>query len=359
MTESIKLDASGLSNYSVLIGRGLLQEVNASLPSMVRKVLLVYPETLEASAKVLTEELNANGRLVWQFPVVDGEEAKTDRWLAVAWSSLGQAEFSRSDAVISLGGGTVSDLAGFIAATWLRGIAVVHIPTTLLGMVDAAIGGKTGINTVEGKNLVGAFHDPTAVIVDLDSLETLPKAELGSGFAEIIKCGFIRDPEILSIIEKDITAATDIHSAVFMDLVLRAIRVKIEVVAQDFKESNLRETLNYGHTLGHAIESVEHFKIRHGHAVAIGMCFAAELGRLSGKLSSELADRHKSLLTRVGLPTTYKKEAWPLLYKAMQIDKKGRAGLLRFVVLTDLAKTTILEAPTEDLLYQAFLEIAE
>ena len=359
MGESITINASGLSNYEITVGRGLLDDVDSSIPALTRKVLLVYPETLEASAKVLAEDLTSKGRLIWQFPVIDGEEAKTDRWLAVAWSSLGQAEFSRSDAVISLGGGTVSDLAGFIAATWLRGISVIHIPTTLLGMVDAAIGGKTGINTKEGKNLVGAFHDPKAVLVDLDTLQTLPKAELGSGFAEIIKCGFISDPEILSIIESDVSSATDIHSETFKDLVLRAIRTKVNVVSQDFKESNLRETLNYGHTLGHAIESVEHFKIKHGHAVAIGMCFAAELGRLTGKLSAEIADRHKRILELVGLPTSYNKAAWPSLFKAMQVDKKSRAGMLRFVVLTELGKTTILEAPTEDVLYQAFLEIAE
>ncbi len=359
MTDLTRIKASGLSSYEVILGRGLLEYVDDSLPPSTRKVLLVYPETLESSAKVLVDELIAKGRLVWQFPVVDGEEAKTDRWLAVAWSSLGQAEFSRSDAVISLGGGTVTDLAGFIAATWLRGIAVIHIPTTLLAMVDAAIGGKTGINTKEGKNLVGAFHDPKAVLVDLDTLETLPKAELGSGFAEIIKCGFISDPEILSLIESDVSAATDIHSERFKDLALRAITTKVNVVAQDFKESNLRESLNYGHTLGHAIESVEHFKIKHGHAVSIGMCFAAELGRLTGRLSAENADRHQRILQLVGLPTKYTKAAWPAIYKAMQVDKKSRAGMLRFVILADLGKTTILEAPTEDVLYQAFLEIAE
>ncbi len=358
MTDIKRIRATGLSSYEVVLGRGLLYEVDKALGSLVRKVLLVYPETMEASAAVLADTLKEAGKLVWQFPVANGEDAKTDRWLSVAWSSLGQAEFSRSDAVVSLGGGTVSDLAGFIAATWLRGISVVHVPTTLLGIVDASIGGKTGINTQEGKNLAGAFHDPKAVIADLDTLETLPRVELGSGFAEIIKCGFISDPKILDLIEADVTSALDTKSDTFMELVERTIAVKVDVVSKDFKESSLREILNYGHTLGHAIEQAEHFKIKHGQAVSIGMCFVAELARLSGKISDELADRHRSILKLVGLPTTYEGAKWNSLYTAMKLDKKSRGGILRFVVLEDLAKPSILEAPTQELLYQAFQEIA-
>jgi 3-dehydroquinate synthase len=272
---------------------------------------------------------------------------------------LGQAEFSRSDAVVSLGGGATTDLAGFIAATWLRGIAVVHIPTTLLAMVDAAIGGKTGINTIEGKNLVGAFHEPKAVIVDLDTLETLPKLELISGFAEIVKCGFIADPAILDLIEEDVNDARDVHSERFAELVRRTIQVKTDVVADDFKESNRREILNYGHTLGHSIELVEHFKWRHGRAVSIGLVFAAELARLSGRLSDEVADRHRSILTMLDLPTSYPADRWEALYTGMQVDKKSRGGMLRFVVLDGLAKPGILEAPTKELLFTAFQELAD
>ena len=358
MDDVRRLKATGLSSYEVLLGRGLLNELEPVLGSLVKKVLLVYPEPLEASATLVADELSASGKTVWKFPVADGEDAKTDRWLSVAWSSLGQAEFSRSDAVVTLGGGTVTDLGGFIAATWLRGIAVIHVPTTLLGMIDAAIGGKTGINTQEGKNLVGAFHDPKAVLVDLDTLATLPKVELGSGFAEIIKCGFISDPQILEMIENETSKALDVNSEVFSELVERAIRVKIQVVSEDFRESSLREVLNYGHTLGHSIEHAEHYKIRHGHAVAIGMVFAAELGRLSGRLDDETADRHRRILDLIGLPTSYDLAKWRVLYKGMQIDKKSRGGILRFVVLDELAKPGILEAPTEELLFQAFQEIA-
>ncbi len=353
------IQAAGTPGYKVHVGRGLLDEVSSALGEAVRKVLIVYPEGLQASAELVADTLIAEGKLVWQLPVADGEDAKTDRWLSIAWSSLGQAEFSRSDAVLSLGGGATTDLAGFIAATWLRGITVVHIPTTLLAMVDAAIGGKTGINTLEGKNLVGAFHEPKAVIADLDTLETLPKLELISGFGEIVKCGFIADPIILDLIEQDVNDARDIHSERFAELVRRSIEVKVSVVAKDFKESNMREILNYGHTLGHAIELVEHFKWRHGRAVAIGLVFAAELGRLSGRLSDEVADRHKNILQMLDLPTTYPEERWEALYSGMQVDKKSRGGILRFVVLDGLAKPGILEAPTKELLFTAFQELAE
>jgi 3-dehydroquinate synthase len=226
-------------------------------------------------------------------------------------------------------------------------------------MVDAAIGGKTGINTIEGKNLVGAFHEPKAVLVDLDTLETLPKLELISGFAEIVKCGFIADPKILELIEEDVDDARDIHSDRFAELVQRTISVKTDVVASDFKESNRREILNYGHTLGHSIELVEHFKWRHGRAVSIGLVFAAELARLSGRLSDEVADRHRSILNLLELPTTYPADRWEALYQGMQVDKKSRGGILRFVVLDDLAKPGILEAPTKELLFTAFQELAE
>jgi 3-dehydroquinate synthase len=360
MTNELKrIQAKGENSYEILLGRGLLDEVSIALGTSVKKVLLVYPEPLEASAQAITETLTAAGKSVWQFPVVDGESAKADRWLTIAWSSLGQAEFSRSDAVVSIGGGSTTDLAGFIAATWLRGIKVVHIPTTLLAMVDASIGGKTGINTLEGKNLVGAFHDPAAVIADLDTLETLAKVELGSGFGEIVKCGFIKDPTILDLIEENVSEAVDVRSDRFFELVNRTIQVKVDTVSSDFRESGAREFLNYGHTLGHAIELAEHYKMKHGHAVAIGMCFVAELARSTGRLDDATADRHKSILQLIGLPISYPKGKWPALYTGMQVDKKSRGGLLRFVVLDGLAKPGILEAPTEEVLYSAFLEIAE
>jgi 3-dehydroquinate synthase len=235
----------------------------------------------------------------------------------------------------------------------------VHVPTTLLGMVDAAVGGKTGINTDAGKNLVGAFHQPAAVLIDLATLETLPRNEIVAGMAEIVKAGFIADPVILDLIEADPEAALDPTGAVLPELIRRAVAVKAEVVAADEKESQLREILNYGHTLAHAIERRERYQWRHGAAVSVGLVFAAELGRLAGRLDDETADRHRAILTSLGLPVSYDADALPQLLEYMAGDKKTRAGVLRFVVLDGLAKPGRLEGPDPSLLAAAYAEVTQ
>jgi 3-dehydroquinate synthase len=248
----------------------------------------------------------------------------------------------------------VTDLAGFVAATWLRGVAVVQVPTTLLGMVDAAVGGKTGINTAEGKNLVGCFHPPAGVLCDVDVLATLPQADLVAGLAEVIKCGFIADPEILGIVEGDPIEARRADNPYLRELIERAVRVKADVVAADLKESSLREILNYGHTFAHAIEQVEEYTWRHGDAVSVGMVYVAELARLAGRIDDELVARHREILTSVGLPTTYRDDRWPDLLTAMRRDKKSRGSTLRLVVLDGLARPGRLVGPDEELLHAAY-----
>lgn len=344
--------------YPVVIGRNLLDQVSDHLEG-AKKILVVHPVGLAISAEQLRDSLVAKGFEVLLAGVPDNEEAKRIEVAAFCWGILGKSEFSRTDMVIGFGGGTVTDLAGFVAATWLRGVGIVQIPTTLLAMVDAAVGGKTGVNTSEGKNLVGVFHSPSAVIVDLETLNTLPRNELLAGFAEVVKCGFIQDPEILRIIESDFESAVDPASLAFEELVRRSIQVKADVVSVDFKESGLREILNYGHTLGHAIELAERYKWRHGAAISIGMIFVAELAHLNGRLSIEAVKRHRDLFTKLGLPITYPAEKWPQLLANMQIDKKARGGNLRFVVLDEIGKPTIMLAPTEEILFAAFQEIAQ
>jgi 3-dehydroquinate synthase len=227
-------------------------------------------------------------------------------------------------------------------------------------MVDAAVGGKTGINTAAGKNLVGAFHEPAGVLVDLDTLLTLPRQELIAGFGEVIKSGFIADPEILSLVEKDPAAATDPAGEVLPELVQRAIQVKIDVVVDDLKETGGRdghpgrEALNYGHTMAHAIERAEGYTMRHGEAVAIGCVFIAELARLTGHIASELADRHTTAFASVGLPTRYDRASFEDLLAAMRVDKKSRGNTLRFVVLDELAKPVVLSGPSEEQLRAAY-----
>lgn len=357
MSAAKTIQVSGVDPYEILIGRALLAEVPASLGPQVSKVLIVHPVALTASAELLRETLIAAGVDAILAGVPDSEDAKRVEVAAFCWGIMGKADFTRTDAVIGFGGGSTTDLAGFVAATWLRGVKLIQIPTTLLGMVDAAIGGKTGINTSEGKNLVGVFHAPAKVIIDLDTLQSLARNEILAGFGEVVKYGFIADPRILELIEADVATATDPSSAVFQEIIERSVAIKARVVGEDFKEAGLREILNYGHTLGHAIEHAERYKWRHGAAISIGMVFVAELARLAGRLSDEVVDRHRSVLTLLGLPIAYSADKWNQLLETMQRDKKTRSGTLRFVVLDDLAKPTIMRAPTPEMLHAAFQEI--
>ncbi|BCW36490.1 3-dehydroquinate synthase [Arthrobacter sp. StoSoilA2] len=349
---------STTENYDVIVGRGLLQSLPAKLGERVRRVLVIHPRALRLTGDTVRDELEAAGFTALTAEIPDAEEGKHIQVAAFCWQVLGQNDFTRSDAIVAVGGGAVTDLAGFVAATWLRGVKVIHMPTSLLGMVDASVGGKTGINTAEGKNLVGSFHPPAAVLADLDTLKTLPRNELISGMAEVIKCGFIADPAILDLVEKNTDAVMDPESDVVRELIERAIAVKANVVSQDLKESGLREILNYGHTLGHAIELVERYSWRHGAAVSVGMMFAAELARSVGRLSDADADRHRTILESLGLPITYRKDRWQGLLDGMRRDKKSRGDLLRFVVLDGVAKPGILDVPDTSLLFAAYQEIA-
>jgi 3-dehydroquinate synthase len=340
--------------YDVLVGRELTGELPGLIDGAAR-VAVLHAAPLRARA----EEIAArSGLRALPIEVPDAERGKTVEVAARCWDELGAAGFTRTDAVVGVGGGAVTDLAGFVAAGWLRGVRWVPVSTSLLGMVDAAVGGKTGVNIAAGKNLVGAFHPPAGVLCDLDALGTLPADDLVAGLAEVVKAGFIADPRILELVEGDPAAAVDPGGAVLRELVERAIRVKAEVVGVDLKESGLREILNYGHTLGHAIEKREKYTWKHGHAVAVGLIFAAALSRLSGRLDDGTAARHRAVLELLGLPTAYEGGAWTDLLGAMRVDKKSRADTLRFVVLDGLAKPGILTAPDEELLRRAYAEVA-
>ena len=359
MSDVTRITVSGDSPYDVLVGRALLGEVGTALGSAVKKVLVIHPEALSVSAESLRETLTAAGYETLLAGVPNSEDAKRVEVAAFCWGILGRADFTRSDAVIGFGGGSTTDLAGFVAATWLRGVKLIQIPTTLLGMVDASVGGKTGINTQEGKNLVGAFYAPAAVICDLDTLATLPRNEIVAGFGEVAKYGFIQDIRILEIIEADVERAVDPATDEFRELIERSIAIKARVVGSDFKEAGLREILNYGHTLGHAIEHAEKYRWRHGAAIAIGMVFVAELARLAGRLSDADVERHRSVFRLLGLPTTYRADRWEQLLATMQRDKKSRAGNLRFVVLDAIGKPTVMTAPAPELLHASYMEICE
>jgi 3-dehydroquinate synthase len=356
VTEPVTVDVLVEPPYPVIIGTGLLGELGRVLDGR-HKVAILHQPVLSQTAEAIRNHLSDKGIDAHRIEIPDAEAGKELPVVGFIWEVLGRIGVGRKDAIVSLGGGAATDVAGFAAATWLRGVDIVHVPTTLLGMVDAAVGGKTGINTDAGKNLVGAFHQPAAVLIDLATLETLPRNELVAGMAEIVKAGFIADPVILDLIEADPEAALDPTGTVLAELIRRAVAIKAEVVAADEKESQLREILNYGHTLAHAIERRERYQWRHGAAVSVGLVFAAELGRLAGHLDDDTADRHRSILTSLGLPVTYDADALPQLLEYMAGDKKTRAGVLRFVVLDGLAKPGRLEGPDPSLLAAAYAEV--
>jgi len=350
---------AGSEPYEVLVGRQLLGELGALVGERAKRVAVIHPEALAETGEVLRADLAGQGFDAVAIQVPNAEEAKTAEVAAYCWKALGQSGFTRTDVIVGVGGGATTDLAGFVAATWLRGVRWIAIPTTVLAMVDAAVGGKTGINTAEGKNLVGAFHPPAGVLCDLAALDSLPVHDFVSGLAEIIKAGFIADPTILELIEADPQGARTPEGPHTAELIERSIKVKAEVVSSDLKESGLREILNYGHTLAHAIEKNERYEWRHGAAVAVGMHFAAELGRLAGRLDDATADRHRTILESVGLPLSYRYDQWPKLLETMKVDKKSRGNLLRFIVLDGLGKPTVLEGPDPAVLLAAYGEVGE
>ncbi|WP_286690823.1 3-dehydroquinate synthase family protein [Aeromicrobium sp. REDSEA-S38_B2] len=393
MTVRIRVETS--APYDVLVGSGVSDQLASLVGDDVRRVAIVHPTVLRERAarlrSTLLREQATRALDVHLLEVPDGEAAKNAEVLQYCWDVLGRTGFTRSDVVVGFGGGATTDLAGFVAASWLRGVRFVNVSTTVLGMVDAAVGGKTGINTAAGKNLVGAFHEPVGVLCDLDLLVDLPSAELRSGLAEVVKCGFIADPSILELIEGVGTGAVlDPTSAILAELVAKGIRVKAQTVAGDLRETGGgagpwaakgagrgagpwaakstgggaeddsgigREALNYGHTLGHAIEREERYTVRHGEAISVGMVYVAELAHRHGLIDADLVQRHRDVLSSLSLPTTWAGAFSPLL-AAMRLDKKTRGDQLRFVVLEDLGRTTILAGPDEQTLRDSFAALA-
>ena len=354
-----RVSVAGERPYDVLIGHGILAE----LPRIVQEtpgaggggVTIIHAKALADRARAAEAALTNEGLRVLSIEVPNGEAAKKARVLEYLWDRLGSFRLGRDGLVVGLGGGATTDLAGLAAATWLRGVPVVQVPTTLLAMVDAAVGGKTGIDTPAGKNLVGAFHPPAAVIADLEMLSTLPAAELRAGLGEVIKCGLIADSVILDRVLADPADCLTWDSPVLADLVARSVAVKAAVVGEDLTESGLREVLNYGHTYAHAIEKVTGYSWRHGEAVAVGCVFAAEIAHRNGNLSRDALALHRQSLEAVGLPTRFPEGEgrWEELKEAMMSDKKVRGGRLRLVLLDDIARPVRVQAPAESVLLSA------
>ncbi|PRQ11956.1 3-dehydroquinate synthase [Corynebacterium sp. 13CS0277] len=344
--------------YDVVIDHGLEDRIAEFVAGLdgCRTVGIVHQPSLSPAA--LMDALASRGLTVIPMPIPDAEHGKSLDTCGELWATMGEQGFTRRDCIIGYGGGACTDLAGFVAACWMRGIRFVTVPTTLLAMVDAAVGGKTGINTAAGKNLVGAFYEPAGVFIDLDRIATLPEGEIIAGSAEIIKTGFIADTVILERYEQDPAACLRVDGFL-PELIERSVAVKARVVAADLKESSLREILNYGHTFGHAVELNEDFTWRHGNAVAVGMMFVANLAELAGLIDHALVERHRAILSSIGLPTTYKANQFGALYTGMTRDKKNRDGKIRFVVLRAAGDPTRLEGPSHEMMLEAYQRISD
>ena len=351
--------------YDVRIGTSTMRHLPEILGDGVVRVALIHSTPVQRHSDKARAILRRAGYDVTEIVIPDAEQGKTTAVASRVWNELGEVGFTRSDAIVGLGGGAATDLAGFIAATWLRGIPYVNCPTSLLAMVDASTGGKTGINTDAGKNLVGSFYTPLGVLADIDTLRTLDRRIFVEGLGEVIKAGFIADPQILTIIERyadflkniEPSQITDEQMDVIVELISRSVRVKERHVSADLREKGLREFLNYGHTLGHAIEKMEHFSWRHGEAVAVGMVFAAELAHIHGIVDQEFVDYTRSIIESVGLPTQWKVPDVERVLEIMHRDKKARGTMLRFVVVDEIGHVRRLEDPSEDSVREALHRI--
>jgi len=340
-------------DYSVLISQSWRSSLSESVPGRARVALIV-----SESLTTRVQGLDLGSVEIFTFAIPDGEAGKSSETLLKIWDWLGAAGFTRSDLIVGIGGGAVTDFAGFAAASWLRGLDWIAIPTTVAGAVDAAIGGKTAINSDYGKNLIGAFHSPIKVIIDLDWFSTLSDRDFAAGLAEVVKCGFIADGKILDLLRGKKVSDLRSEQSLVKELVERSVKVKSEVVSQDFKESFAREALNYGHTLGHAVELDCGYSMRHGECVSIGMAFMANLQLDLGLISKELAEDHLQILQDLDLPIKYKRESWPKLLAHMAVDKKSRGNSLRFVTISEIGKTDRLENPDPNTLYAAYEKVS-
>ena len=331
---SAVIRVSAEKDYDVLVGCSWREELRVRIADRTRCAIV----TTESMKSALGNLEAGDCEFVYCI-IPDGEEGKSPDVILKLWNWFAAAGFGRSDVVVGIGGGAVTDIAGFAAATYLRGIDWIAVPTSVAGSVDAAIGGKTGANLDYGKNLVGSFHSPRAVLIDQSWFDTLPDRDFAAGLAEVVKCGFIRDPQILQLIQhKDLQAVRN-DEALVLKLVIRAVQVKANVVSGDFKESFDREILNYGHTFGHAVEKHARYSLRHGECVAIGMAFMAHLQSELGLISDEVRDLHLSILAGINLPVTYSAGDWPELRALMSMDKKSRGNSLRFVTISEIGKT--------------------
>jgi len=339
--------------YPLLIGSGILDTLGEQLREVgVRGTLALVQdsEVAEQYGRAALASLEQAGYRATPFVVPSGEGSKCLSQLGALYEGFAQAGLDRGSAVVALGGGVVGDLAGFAAASYLRGIDFVQAPTTLLAQVDASVGGKTGIDLPQGKNLVGAFHQPRLVLIDLDTLASLPDREYRAGLAEVIKYGVIADPEFFAYLESNREALESHQPETLAAVISRSCEIKAEVVGADERESGLRAILNYGHTVGHAVEAVAGYgTYLHGECVAVGMVAAGRLAHRLGLLDTEARERIERLIAAYGLPVQVREPLdMDALTAAMQLDKKTRDGVVRFVLAREIGRVEVRPIPEEE-----------
>ena len=338
---TLKVDV-GHASYPIVIGSGLLgngELLNSLIP---KGDLAVVTNTTVAALYLEKLQATLSGRRIAQCVLPDGEQFKTQQTLGLIYDVLVESRLNRDATILALGGGVVGDMAGFAAASYQRGVGYVQIPTTLLALVDSSVGGKTGVNHPGGKNLIGAFYQPLAVVADIDTLATLPDRELRAGLAEIIKYGCIWDPVLFAWLESHIDQLTGRDIPSLIHAIERSCQIKADVVGKDERESNLRAILNFGHTFGHAIESATHYEtFLHGEAVALGMLMASDLSHRLGLLDAHSLKRVRDLLARAGLPAEVPRIGTTKAVDLMRMDKKVLAGTVRLVLLDGLGHAIV------------------
>lgn len=349
----------GERSYPIHIGAGLLQQPHLFLPAIGGRQILVVTNDVIAPLYLdaLCRTLAGDGRQLDTVVLPDGEKFKTMDTLAGVFDVLLANRHNRSTTLVALGGGVIGDMTGFAAACYQRGVEFIQVPTTLLAQVDSSVGGKTGVNHPRGKNMIGAFHQPRAVIIDVGTLATLPSREFAAGLAEVIKYGLIRDEQFLAWLEENIDGLVARDAALLVEAIERSCRNKADVVQADERETGERATLNLGHTFGHAIETgIGYGEWLHGEAVAAGMVLAADMSRRLGWLARSDCDRVIALLRRAGLPVAPPVMAVDDFLSLMNVDKKNINGRIRLVLLKALGSAVITDAFAPEVLQQTLAD---
>lgn len=337
----------GDRSYDIEIGADLDRagERLAGLGFGKKMALVTNPTIRQRYGQRLAESLKAAGFSVMSIEIPDGEQYKNLDWANSIYTALLINSFDRTSALVALGGGVIGDLTGFAAATFMRGVPFVQVPTTLLAMVDSSVGGKTGVNHAMAKNMIGAFYQPRKVLMDLSVLRSLPKEELLSGMAEVIKYGVIRDGVFFDYLEANRERILALEPDALQHIIRRSCEIKAEVVSRDEREGGLRAILNFGHTVGHAVETAENYTMRHGYAVAIGMVMASRLAYRIGRCDASTPEKIEGLLSSYGLPVDLsalsRKPGAAELMDTMQLDKKAEGGRVKFVLPKKIGEVVV------------------